>query len=148
MVPSRQEFEIDIGFTKLDACDARYSFVTPIGKHSASDEHCLSRYERYISIYEIHQASKRALTVREDSESSSVGSYLYRFGHFVLDLRRRTLSRADSPVFLTRKAFDVLSSGTTTFAEPSQKGRKLTCSRACLLASWSMRFARFTREKG
>jgi DNA-binding response OmpR family regulator len=32
----------------------------------------------------------------------------YRFGHFVLDRRRRTLSRAGSPVFLTPKAFDVL----------------------------------------
>src|ERR1700757_4348541 len=35
-------------------------------------------------------------------------SYLYRFGPFVLDSRRRTLSRSDSPVFLTPKAFDVL----------------------------------------
>src|SRR5271168_964599 len=32
----------------------------------------------------------------------------YRFGEFVLDLGRRTLSRADSPVALTPKAFDVL----------------------------------------
>src|SRR5246500_3225507 len=32
----------------------------------------------------------------------------YRFGEFVLDSRRHTLSRADSPVFLTPKAFDVL----------------------------------------
>jgi DNA-binding response OmpR family regulator len=47
-------------------------------------------------------------TVLEDIESSSVGSYSYRFGQFVLDPRRRTLSRADSPVFLTPKAFDVL----------------------------------------
>ena len=35
-------------------------------------------------------------------------SNFYRFGEFVLDPRRRTLSRADSPVFLTPKAFDVL----------------------------------------
>ena len=35
-------------------------------------------------------------------------SYLYSFGPFVLDSRKRTLSRADSPVFLTPKAFDVL----------------------------------------
>ena len=35
-------------------------------------------------------------------------SYLYRFGQFVLDSRRRTVSRADSPVSLTPKAFDVL----------------------------------------
>jgi eukaryotic-like serine/threonine-protein kinase len=35
-------------------------------------------------------------------------SYLYSFGPFVLDSRQRTLSRADSPVFLTPTAFDVL----------------------------------------
>src|SRR5579859_1440308 len=35
-------------------------------------------------------------------------SYLYSFGPFVLDSRKRTLSRADSPVFITPKAFDVL----------------------------------------
>src|SRR5258708_8447899 len=35
-------------------------------------------------------------------------SHLYRFGQFVLDSRRRTLSRADSPISLTPKAFDVL----------------------------------------
>src|ERR1700736_834952 len=35
-------------------------------------------------------------------------SHLYRFGQFALDSRRRTLSRADSPVSLTPKAFDVL----------------------------------------
>src|SRR6266849_1457421 len=35
-------------------------------------------------------------------------SDLYRFGQFVLDPRRRTLSRADTPVSLTPKAFDVL----------------------------------------
>jgi TolB-like protein/DNA-binding winged helix-turn-helix (wHTH) protein len=35
-------------------------------------------------------------------------SDLYRFGPFELDHRRRTLSRADSPVPLTPKAFDVL----------------------------------------
>ena len=35
-------------------------------------------------------------------------SNLYRFGQFVLDPVRRTLSRADSPVSLTPKAFDVL----------------------------------------
>jgi len=47
-------------------------------------------------------------TIREDSESSSVGSRVFRFGPFVLDPRRRTLSLSDSPVFLTPKAFDVL----------------------------------------
>src|SRR5579859_683452 len=35
-------------------------------------------------------------------------SHLYRFGQFVLDPARRALSRADSPVSLTPKAFDVL----------------------------------------
>jgi TolB-like protein/DNA-binding winged helix-turn-helix (wHTH) protein len=35
-------------------------------------------------------------------------NHLYRFGQFVLDSRRRTLSRADSPISLTAKAFDVL----------------------------------------
>src|SRR6202011_1354161 len=35
-------------------------------------------------------------------------SRLYQFGQFALDSRRRTLSRADSPVSLTPKAFDVL----------------------------------------
>ena len=33
---------------------------------------------------------------------------LYRFGQFLLDPGRRKLSRADSPVSLTPKAFDVL----------------------------------------
>src|ERR1700676_5729112 len=35
-------------------------------------------------------------------------SNFYRFGEFLLDPRKRTLSRADSPVSLTPKAFDVL----------------------------------------
>ena len=35
-------------------------------------------------------------------------SNVYRFGEFVLDPSRRTLSRADSHVTLTPKAFDVL----------------------------------------
>jgi DNA-binding winged helix-turn-helix (wHTH) protein/Flp pilus assembly protein TadD len=35
-------------------------------------------------------------------------SDFYRFGQFVLDPGRRTLSRADSPISLTPKAFDVL----------------------------------------
>src|ERR1700733_11260388 len=35
-------------------------------------------------------------------------SDFYRFGQFVLDPGRRMLSRADSPVSLTPKAFDVL----------------------------------------
>src|ERR1700686_1261802 len=35
-------------------------------------------------------------------------SNFYHFGEFVLDPGRRTLARADSPVALTPKAFDVL----------------------------------------
>ena len=35
-------------------------------------------------------------------------SHLYHFGRFSLDSRKRTLSRGDSPVSLTPKAFDVL----------------------------------------
>src|SRR5271170_8430961 len=35
-------------------------------------------------------------------------SNLYRFGEFVLDPGRRTLSRADVPISLTPRAFDVL----------------------------------------
>src|SRR5262249_17079249 len=50
----------------------------------------------------------RSITVAQDSESSPAGNCLYCFGQFVLDPRKRTLSRADAPVFLTPKAFDVL----------------------------------------
>jgi TolB-like protein/DNA-binding winged helix-turn-helix (wHTH) protein/cytochrome c-type biogenesis protein CcmH/NrfG len=44
----------------------------------------------------------------KDRESSPAAGYLYRFGQFALDSRKRTLARADSPVSLTPKAFDVL----------------------------------------
>src|SRR5882672_12800333 len=44
----------------------------------------------------------------KDRESSPTSGYLYRFGHFALDSRKRTLTRDDSPVSLTPKAFDVL----------------------------------------
>jgi DNA-binding winged helix-turn-helix (wHTH) protein len=43
-----------------------------------------------------------------DREPSQAAGHLYRFAQFVLDSRKRTLSRADSPVSLTPKAFDVL----------------------------------------
>src|SRR5580700_7301991 len=43
-----------------------------------------------------------------EKESSLADRYLYRFGQFALDSRRRTLSRADSPISLTPKVFDVL----------------------------------------
>jgi DNA-binding winged helix-turn-helix (wHTH) protein len=52
-----------------------------------------------------------ALALRDlgrDRESSLTDDYLYRFGSFALDSRKRTLLRADSPVSLTPKAFDVL----------------------------------------
>jgi len=35
-------------------------------------------------------------------------SNLYHFGQFVLDPGKRTLSRGDSPISLTPRAFDVL----------------------------------------
>jgi len=44
----------------------------------------------------------------KERESSLADGYLYRFGSFALDSRKRTLCRADSPVPLTPKAFDVL----------------------------------------
>src|SRR5260221_11633283 len=44
----------------------------------------------------------------KEKESSLADRYLYRSGQFALDSRRRTLSRADSPISLTPKAFDVL----------------------------------------
>src|SRR5258708_7386924 len=44
----------------------------------------------------------------KERESSLADGYSYRFGQFVLDSRKRTVSRADSPVSLTPKAFDVL----------------------------------------
>ncbi|HXD31500.1 MAG TPA: winged helix-turn-helix domain-containing protein [Pyrinomonadaceae bacterium] len=44
----------------------------------------------------------------KDRESSPPAGYLYRFGQFALDSRKRTVSCADSPVALTPKAFDVL----------------------------------------
>jgi TolB-like protein/DNA-binding winged helix-turn-helix (wHTH) protein len=44
----------------------------------------------------------------KEKESSLADGYLYRFGQFALDSRRRTLFRADSQVSLTPKAFDVL----------------------------------------
>src|SRR6201987_420272 len=52
-----------------------------------------------------------ALTLADlvrERESSLAGRYLYCFGPFALDSRKRTLSRADSPVSVTPKAFDVL----------------------------------------
>src|ERR1700686_5008142 len=44
----------------------------------------------------------------KERESSPADGYLYRFGQFALDSRKRTVSRADSPISLTPRAFDVL----------------------------------------
>jgi len=44
----------------------------------------------------------------KDTASTLVDGYFYRFDEFALDSRKRTLSRADSAVSLTPKAFDVL----------------------------------------
>src|SRR5712672_2365222 len=44
----------------------------------------------------------------KERESSLADGYLYRFGQFALDSRKRTVSRADSPISLTPKVFDVL----------------------------------------
>jgi TolB-like protein/DNA-binding winged helix-turn-helix (wHTH) protein/Tfp pilus assembly protein PilF len=55
-----------------------------------------------------------AETLKKDEKLGTVRrrglsvSYSYSFGQFVLDFRKRALSRADSPVTLTPKAFDVL----------------------------------------
>jgi eukaryotic-like serine/threonine-protein kinase len=49
-----------------------------------------------------------SLDLGKDRESSPTAGHSYRFGQFVLDSRKRTLSRVDSPVSLTPKAFDVL----------------------------------------
>jgi DNA-binding winged helix-turn-helix (wHTH) protein len=46
--------------------------------------------------------------LNKERESSIADGYLYRFGQFTLDSRKRAVSRADSPVPLTPKAFDVL----------------------------------------
>src|SRR5712692_2411960 len=44
----------------------------------------------------------------KERESSPTDGCVYRFGQFVLDSRKRLVSRTDSPVSLTPKAFDVL----------------------------------------
>src|ERR1700688_3080254 len=44
----------------------------------------------------------------KETGSNLADGYLYRFGPFALDSWKRTVSRADSPVSLTPKAFDLL----------------------------------------
>jgi TolB-like protein/DNA-binding winged helix-turn-helix (wHTH) protein len=53
--------------------------------------------------------NRRKLEDIRQHREAVAGSYLYRFGQFVLNSRTRTLSRRDSPVPLTPKAFDLLS---------------------------------------
>src|ERR1700736_2060851 len=60
-------------------------------------------------------------------------SRLYQFGQFALDSRRRTLSRADSPISLTPKAFDVL-----LFL--AQNPNRLVTKEELLQAVWGDRF--------
>src|SRR6266852_3005144 len=60
-------------------------------------------------------------------------SDLYRFGEFVLDPRKRALSRAGSPVSLTPKAFDVL-----TFL--AQNPHRLVTKEELLQAVWGDTF--------
>src|ERR1700757_3534672 len=60
-------------------------------------------------------------------------SDLYRFGQFALDPRKRTLSRADTPVSLTPKAFDVL-----TFL--AQNPHRLVTKAELLQAVWGDTF--------
>src|SRR5690349_12355334 len=60
-------------------------------------------------------------------------SDLYRFGEFVLDPAKRTLSRADTPVSLTPKAFDVL-----TFL--AQNPNRLVTKEELLQAVWGDTF--------
>src|SRR5258708_8461781 len=56
-------------------------------------------------------------------------SDLYRFGQFVLDPRKRTFLRGDTPVSLTPKAFDVL-----TFL--AQNPNRLVTKEELLQAVW------------
>jgi TolB-like protein/DNA-binding winged helix-turn-helix (wHTH) protein/Tfp pilus assembly protein PilF len=60
-------------------------------------------------------------------------NHLYSFGQFVLDPRKRTLSRADTPVSLTPKAFDVL-----TFL--AQNPNRLVTKEELLQAVWGDTF--------
>src|SRR6201993_1663083 len=60
-------------------------------------------------------------------------SDLYRFGEFVLDPRKRTVSRANTPISLTPKAFDVL-----TFL--AQNPNRLVSKEELLQAVWGDTF--------
>lgn len=68
-----------------------------------------------------------------ERESTLEQGGLYRFGQFVLDSRKRTLSRADSPVVLTPKALDVL-----TFLV--QNPNRLVTKQELLQAVWGETF--------
>jgi eukaryotic-like serine/threonine-protein kinase len=69
----------------------------------------------------------------EDSELNLAGGQIYRFGQFTLDCRKRVVSRADSPISLTPKAFDVL-----LFLV--QNPNRLVTKEELLQAVWGSRF--------
>src|SRR6266480_2282201 len=69
----------------------------------------------------------------KERESSLADGYLYRFGQFALDVRKRTVSRAGSPVSLTPKAFDLL-----TFL--AQNPHRLVTKEELLQAVWGDTF--------
>jgi TolB-like protein/DNA-binding winged helix-turn-helix (wHTH) protein len=70
----------------------------------------------------------------KERESSLADGFLYRFGQFALDSRKRTVSRADSPIPLTPKAFDVL-----LFL--AQNPNRLVTKEELLQAVWGETFA-------
>jgi TolB-like protein/DNA-binding winged helix-turn-helix (wHTH) protein len=73
----------------------------------ASSEPSASKDDRLIKARALRLALAKSDLDRE-RESGVADGHVYRFGQFALDSRKRTLSRADSPVALTAKAFDVL----------------------------------------
>ena len=73
----------------------------------ASNEPAASKDDRLFRAKALRLALAKG-DLGKEHESRVAGGHLIRFGQFALDSRRRTLSRADSPVSLTAKAFDVL----------------------------------------
>ena len=73
----------------------------------ASNEPAASKDDRLFRAKALRLALAKG-DLGKEHESRVAGGHLYRFGQFALDSRRRTLSRADSPIPLTAKAFDVL----------------------------------------
>jgi TolB-like protein/DNA-binding winged helix-turn-helix (wHTH) protein len=73
----------------------------------ASDEPAASKDDRLFRARTLRLALAKG-DLGKERESSVADGYVYRFGQFALDSRKRTLARADSPIALTAKAFDVL----------------------------------------